>query len=52
MVQDVTPLQSGHLGKSVRQVKWGVLGAVSQGTNFNGVVVGVQSLSKQVIRDF
>ena len=29
-----------------------VLGAVAKGTNFNGVILGVQSLSMYVIDDF
>ena len=34
------------------QVVRGVLCAMTKGTNFNGVVLGIQSLSMQVICDY
>ena len=52
IVKDGLPLQSVHLWDSVAEVLWGVLGTVAQGTNFNGVVLHIQTLSMQVIGDF
>ena len=46
------PLQLVHLYDSVVEVVWGALGTVAQGTNFNGVVLHIQTLSMQVVGDF
>ena len=45
-------LQSVHLCDSVVEVVWGVLGTVAQSTNFNGVLLHIQTLSMQIVGDF
>ena len=51
IVEDGLPLQSVHLWDYVVEVVWGVLGTVAQSSNFNCVVLCIQSLSMQVVGD-